>query len=339
MYVTVIRFYCKGAYHVNQSVTFCAGLHYRGGYCTLRFALGVWDRGWIVSITSIQAKDIRKGDLIVDSGSVSGRSYPVTDFRLVCGQVEVFCGSSLRSDIDTRTRYMLHPAQGVCVVRGGCNMSLYEQFRPGSFGAVLGQDRAVSTLKRLCGAGIGGRAVWISGASGTGKTTLARIAAGTIADGFFMQEYDAADALLSAEIDSIERQMCLYGGGKGGRAFIINEAHGLKKSATRRLLGILERIPKHVCFIFTTTRIGQESLFEDNIDASPLLSRCIVVNLTNQGLAKVFAVHCRKIATDAGLNGKPMQSYIRLAQDCKNNCRAMLQAIEAGDMMGVTNDA
>ena len=132
--------------------------------------------------------------------------------------------------------------------------------------------------------------------------------------------------------------MCLYGGGKGGRAFIINEAHGLKKAATRRFLGILERIPPHVCFIFTTARVGQEALFDDNIDASPLLSRCIVVNLTNQGLAKVFAAHCRRIATAAGLNGRPMSSYVRLAQDCKNNCRAMLQSIEAGDMMSPGGD-
>ncbi len=94
-------------------------------------------------------------------------------------------------------------------------MSLYEQFRPGSFGAVLGQKRAVSTLERLCGAGIGGKAVWISGASGVGKTTLARIVADTLADGFFVQEYDSADELLTSEITAIERQMCLYGGGKG----------------------------------------------------------------------------------------------------------------------------
>jgi hypothetical protein len=87
-------------------------------------------------------------------------------------------------------------------------------------------------------------------------------------------------------------------------------------------------------FVFTTTKVGQEKLFEDNIDANPLLSRCVKIELTNQGLAKVFAEHCRNIATAESLNGKPLQSYIKLAARCHNNCRMMLQEIESGAMMG-----
>ncbi|MHA2043564.1 MAG: RuvB-like domain-containing protein [Planctomycetota bacterium] len=213
-------------------------------------------------------------------------------------------------------------------------MQLYEQHRPKTLDAVIGQGKAVKTIKRLIERGMGGRALWISGASGTGKTTLARIVAGSIADDFYITEYDTADQLSVSAIDKLAKDMSYYAPGRGGRAYIINEAHGLRKAAIRRLLGLLEHIPAHIVVIFTTTKDGEVGLFDDQIDASPLLSRCTKIELTNQGLAKVFAIHCMKIATAENLNGKPLQSYVKLAAKCKNNCRAMLQDIEAGYMIG-----
>ncbi len=212
-------------------------------------------------------------------------------------------------------------------------MNLYEKHRPRDFEKVLGQDKAVKQIKGILARSWGARAWWISGASGTGKTTLARIIAQQGATDFYITEFRSADEFLSDDLDDIERTIRIYGaGGKSGRAFIVNEAHGLRKPIVRRLLGLLENLPSHVCFIFTTTKLGQEKLFEDDIDASPLLSRCTQITLTNQGLNGIFTEHCKRIAQDEGLDGKPIEQYKRLAQNCKNNCREMLMSIESGEM-------
>lgn len=70
-----------------------------------------------MKIKSIQAKDIQIDDVIVDSGGYNGKSCPVSYFRTVCGYIEIFCGKSLREDIDTRTRYIMHPQDGLCIYR------------------------------------------------------------------------------------------------------------------------------------------------------------------------------------------------------------------------------
>ena len=72
---------------------------------------------------------------------------------------------------------------------------LYEKYRPQTFEEVLGQDKAIRQIQLAGRTGFGGKAFWLSGPSGTGKTTLARIIARQIADDFCIEEYDSADKL------------------------------------------------------------------------------------------------------------------------------------------------
>jgi len=212
-------------------------------------------------------------------------------------------------------------------------MNLSERYRPKTLADLIGQPKAVKIVARIADRGLGGRAFWISGATGIGKTTLARIIAGILADPFYVAEYDSADDFTASHVDRMRETMHLYSIGKGGRAWIINEAHGLRRAVVRQLLGILERLPEHCVVVFTTTKLGEKALFEDQIDAHPLLSRCVQIALTNQGVAPLFAKRAREIAKAEGLDGKPPAAYSRLVNDCFSNMREVLQTIENGAML------
>lgn len=211
--------------------------------------------------------------------------------------------------------------------------TVFERYRPREWSEVIAQDAAVSSLQGLEKSGVlAQNHYWISGKSGTGKTTLARIIAAKISDQWHTVELDGAEVSLPmlremGENDNYRPMSC------GVRCIIVNEAHGLRKDVIRKLLVFLETARHHV-FAFTTTIEGQMEFEDAKIDARPLLSRCLVYNLAQRGLCRPFAERVHEIAKAEGLNGGTVEKYEKLLKDSGNNFRAALQAVAAGTMKG-----
>ncbi len=215
-------------------------------------------------------------------------------------------------------------------------MMLHEKYRPREWSDLVGQDKAVAVARRIIErSGFDRGAFFIdcagSNNSGTGKSSLAWVIAGTLADPFFITEIPGAKMDKSA-VAEIERSahLCSWSADKPFRVWIVNEAHAVTQGAVDLLLTFLEALPRHCVVIFTTTRQPDEELF--GTDNGPLYSRCHCIRLTNQGIAEPFARRVKSIAEAEGLDGQPIEKYVALIRQCKNNMRRAIQLIEAGEL-------
>lgn len=208
-------------------------------------------------------------------------------------------------------------------------MNLTEKYRPEKLTQIVGQPAAVNMLNRLKP---GGRAFYITGASGTGKTSIAKILAGQVADRLYIREV-VARQLKASDLKDFADQWATTTMFGSGYAMIINESHGLRRDIVEILLDVLERLPDNCCMIFTTTRDGADLFEERQIDAGPFASRCILVNLETYNKSRIFAGHLKKIATKENLDGRPLGDYVELIEKHHYNFRAAIQEIETGAML------
>lgn len=131
---------------------------------------------------------------------------------------------------------------------------LYKRFRPKSLKTVQGQAGAIASLQRLIDAGKIPHALLLTGPSGVGKTTIARILKGVLGCGDSdYYEINAADEKGIEMVRSIRKHVNLSPMDGACRIWVIDESHKLTGDAQNAILKILEDTPKHAYFFLATT--------------------------------------------------------------------------------------
>lgn len=138
--------------------------------------------------------------------------------------------------------------------------SLHVKYRPKTFEGVIGQRKVVASLKKAV-ADRRAHTFALTGPSGVGKTTLARIMAAAwsgTTDQQNLIEIDAASKSGADDIRQVVQQTHYRAIGKSPvKTVVIDECHRLSSAAWTVLLKPTEEPPSHVFWVFCSTEAGK----------------------------------------------------------------------------------
>jgi len=197
-------------------------------------------------------------------------------------------------------------------------MGLYQKHRPKGIKDIVGNSNTREEVQEMLESNEVPHAILLTGDTGCGKTTIARIIGNHLADKDEYIEIDSADF---RGIDMVReiRKRSAYRPMKGeNRVWLIDECHKLTGDAQNALLKILEDTPKHVYFILATT--------EPQKLIKTIKGRCSqlqVEPLTEVQMKKLIKKTCR--AEGEQLEDEVVQ---QIAQDSFGRPREALQILE-----------
>ena len=204
-------------------------------------------------------------------------------------------------------------------------MSLAVKYRPKVFEDVCSQTSVVETLKRQVANREFSNAYILCGASGCGKTTLARIMAREINKGMGSPiELDSAsnnsvDAMRRLAEEAKQRSL-----DSEYKVFILDECHALSIQAFQVALKMIEETPKYTIFFFCTTN-------PEKIPAT-IINRCMKFQL-NRIPSDIIRERLCYISSQEGFTGYE-DSCDYISRICNGEMRqgiALLEKIAAHD--------
>ncbi len=225
-------------------------------------------------------------------------------------------------------------------------LALYREWRPRTFGEIIGQNHITRTLKNAVETGRVGHAYLFCGARGTGKTTTAQVLAKalncsrregaepcnrcdsckSVSAGLSLDviEVDAASNRGIDEVRDLREKIKFAPAAGKFRVYIIDEVHMLTNEAFNALLKTLEEPPRHAVLVLATTEPHKVPL--------TILSRCQRFDFRRIVPADIIG-RLQEVAAGAGLTVE--DGALRLiARAAEGGLRDALSILDQGAAFG-----